>query len=66
MVTDATHKSESREEEWVSLLQASRMTGESRLALLQRAVKGELTAKHVAGRTVVDRASVDRLLASKA
>lgn len=46
---------------WMSLPEASRVLGESRLAVLTRTVKGELEAQWVAGRTVVSRASVEKL-----
>lgn len=52
-------------EEWITLLAASRELGESRLSVLSRAVKGDIEARHVAGRTIVSRASVDRVKASK-
>lgn len=51
---------------WISLLEASRVLGESRLAVLTRSVKGEVEAQHIAGRTLVSRASVERLKARKA
>jgi hypothetical protein len=41
------------------------MLGESRLAVLSRSVKGDLEAKHIAGRTVVSRASIQRVLRGK-
>jgi hypothetical protein len=50
---------------WVSLSVAAANLAETRQTVLTRAIKGELEAKHVAGRTVVSRASVDRLLASR-
>lgn len=51
---------------WLSLPEAARQLGESRLAVLTRAVKGEVDAQHIAGRTVVSQASVQRLLSEKA
>lgn len=53
-------------DEWVSLFEASRMAGMGRLTLLTLALKGEIEARHVAGRTVVLRASLDKLLQRKA
>jgi hypothetical protein len=47
---------------WVSLVEASRLLGQSRQTILTRAVKGELEGKHIAGRTVISRASVERAL----
>ena len=47
---------------WISLPTAAAMLGESRLRVLTRVVKGELIAKHVAGRTIVSRESLKRLL----
>ncbi len=49
---------------WMSVPEASRMLGESRLKVLSRTVKGELIAQHVAGRAFVSRESVERLLKS--
>ena len=51
---------------WLSLPEAARQLGESRLAVLTRAVKGEVDAQHIAGRTVVSQASVQRILAANA
>lgn len=51
--------------EWMSLADAARALDESRLSVLTRAVKGEVTAKHIAGRTIVSRESVDTVLAEK-
>lgn len=53
-------------QEWLSLVAAAAALGESRFRVLQRAVKGEITARHVAGRTVVSRVSVERVLATRA
>lgn len=61
----AARKTRQSEDPWVSLVEAARMLGESRLAVLARSVKGEVEAKHIAGRTVVSRASVQRLLRGK-
>lgn len=51
--------------EWVGLVVAARELGENRQSVLVRAIKGDLEAKHVAGRTIVSRASLDRVLATK-
>lgn len=50
--------------EWVSLVEASKMLGLSRQTVLTLAVKGELEAQHIAGRTVVSRKSVERALSA--
>lgn len=47
---------------WVSLVTASKLLGQSRQTILLRAVKGELEAQFIAGRTVISRASVERAL----
>lgn len=46
----------------VSLNAAAKAAGENRQTLLQRAVAGEIEARRVAGRTVVSRKSLNRLL----
>lgn len=58
-------KKRSQTETWVSLVEAARMLGEARQTVLTRVVKRELVADHVAGRTVVTRASVEALLVSR-
>jgi hypothetical protein len=50
---------------WISLVHAAQMLGETRLKILTRAVKGEIEAQHIAGRTIVTRASVERLIANR-
>lgn len=45
---------------WMSLGDAARTLKTTRQTVLTRAIKGELEAKHVAGRTVVSRASVEK------
>lgn len=47
---------------WIVLPEAARLLGESRLRVLTRAVKGELEAKHIAGRTIISRESLERIL----
>lgn len=49
----------------MSLVAAARQLGETRQTVLTRAIKGEVEAKHVAGRTVVSRASIERLTTKK-
>jgi len=61
---DTARKTEEADD-WISLLEASRTLGESRQTVLGRAVKGEVEAKHVAGRTIVSRASVDAIIARR-
>lgn len=51
---------------WMTLPDAAEALGEVRQTILTRAVKGELEAKHEAGRTLISRASVERVLASRA
>lgn len=58
-------KATDTDEEWVSLGAAAKELGESRLKVLTRAVKGELTVKHIAGLTLISRQSLDGLLATK-
>lgn len=58
-------KRESLTDEWVTLNSAAALLGESRLTTLHRIVKGELEGKHIAGRTVVRRDSVDAALAAR-
>lgn len=50
---------------WMTLNQAAKELGESRLAVLTRTVKGEIDAKHEAGRTIVSRESVRRVKAGR-
>lgn len=54
------------EDRWMSLVEAARVLGASRQTILARAVKGELDAEHIAGRTVVSRESVERARVSAA
>jgi hypothetical protein len=60
---DTVRKTE--DADWITLAEAARMLGEARLTVLGRSVKGELVAKHIAGRTVVSRAGVEQLLANR-
>lgn len=57
----ATRKARPQDDEWVSLPKAAKLLQTNRQTLLTRAIKGELEAKHVAGRTVLSRASVERV-----
>lgn len=50
---------------WMTLYQAARTIGLSRLATLTLIVKGELEGQHLANQTFVTRASVDRYLAAR-
>lgn len=59
-------KSGNDEDEWVSLNAAAALLSESRLTVLHRIVKGELEGKHIAGRSVVRRESVDAVLTQRA
>ncbi len=61
----AARKKANDSDAWVSLVEASRLLGESRLMILNRTVKGEIDAKHIAKRTVVSRESIERVLASR-
>lgn len=54
-------RKEPQDNDWVSLVEASRLLKQSRQTVLMRAVKGELVAKHIAGRTVVSRSSLEAL-----
>jgi hypothetical protein len=54
-----------QDEDWISLVEAARLLEETRQTVLARAVKGEVIAKHIAGRTVVSRQSVDAVLAAR-
>lgn len=58
-------KAERTGEDWISLAEAARMLGETRQTVLVRTVKGEVVAQHIAGRTFVSRASIEKLLAKK-
>lgn len=51
---------------WMTLGEAARELHTSRQTILTRAVKGEIEAQHVAGRTLVSRASVERCRANDA
>jgi hypothetical protein len=59
---NAARKAEAVEvtDPWVSLRQAAITLGESRIAVLQRIARGELTHQIVAGRTYVSRESVEQ------
>jgi len=53
-------------DEWISLPEAARLLGESRHTVLNRSVKGEVEAQFIAGRTIVLRESIQRVLAARA
>lgn len=59
-----TARKNALEDEWMTLVEAARVLGETRLKVLSRSVKGELEAQHLSGRTFIKRASMDALLAS--
>ena len=46
-------------DKWMSLQAAATALGMSRPGVLALIVKGELAAEHIAGRTLVDRSSVE-------
>lgn len=52
-------------DEWMSVHEAARVLGESRLKVLSRTVSGELIAQQIAGRACVSRESVEQLLRTK-
>lgn len=49
-------------EKWMSVQAAATALGMSRPGVLALIVKGELAGEHIAGRTLVDRASVQDVL----
>lgn len=51
--------------EWITLAEAARILGESRLTVLSRSVRGEITASFIAGRNVVSRSSIAKFLATR-
>lgn len=57
-----TRKARPATDPWMSLLKAAKLLGQSRQTVLTRVAKGEVEAMHIAGRTVVSRASVEKLL----
>lgn len=57
----ATTGKTDQKDPWMSLLQAAKELGETRQRVLTRAIKGEVEAKYIAGRTVVSRASIERI-----
>lgn len=60
----SARKKQKVEDPWMSLAEAARALGASRQTILARAVKGELEAEHIKGRTLVSRLSVERALAA--
>jgi hypothetical protein len=63
---DAAGKPEVSTADWVTLPEAARMLSQSRLATLSLAVKGDIDAQHIAGRTLVSRSSIEKYLGSAA
>lgn len=55
-----------KDDPWMTLNRAGKELGESRYKVLTRTTLGELEAKHEAGRTLVSRASVERVRRQKA
>lgn len=55
-----------KEDGWVTLQAASDALGMTRTKALALIVKGDLIGKHIAGRTVVRRDSVDAMLETRA
>lgn len=55
-----------REDGWVTLQAAADALGATRTKTLALIVKGDLIGKHIAGRTVVRRDSVDAVLETRA
>lgn len=49
----------------MSLLEAARALGVVRATVLVQAIKGDIIAQHVAGRTLISRASVEAFLRSR-
>lgn len=67
MATDRKSESPTAlQDEWVSLPHACRLLGMNRSTVLTRVVKGDIVAQHIAGRTVVSRASIEQMLAIQA
>lgn len=62
----AARKTKAIADPWMSLVQAAKALGETRQTVLTRAIKGEVEAKFIAGRTVVSRESVRRLQEGRA
>lgn len=58
-------KTSRRVDPWISLVEAARLLKETRQTVLTRAVKGELEAQHIAGRTLISRASVTRCIENR-
>jgi hypothetical protein len=59
-------KTETLGDQWMSIVEAARVLGMSRLGVLSLTVKGVLEGQHVANRNVISRASVEKLLAERA
>lgn len=61
----SVRKKQRVDDRWMSLVEAARVLGASRQTILARAIKGDLEAEHIAGRTVISRASVERAVATQ-
>lgn len=61
-----TRKATPREDGWVTLQAAADALGVTRTKTLALIVKGDLVGKHIAGRTVVRRDSVETMLDARA
>jgi hypothetical protein len=64
-VAGKTEETSAIVDRWMSLYEAADVLGESRHAVMQRIIRQELEASVVAGRTVVSRESVRRVLAAR-
>lgn len=56
---------DTRKAEWITLNQAAKALGVGPHTVLALAVKGDLVAQHIAGRTVVSAESVEKYLAAQ-
>lgn len=59
----AARKQDDLNGDWLGMVAASDALGISRLRIMTLALAGELEAKHIAGRTIVSRDSIDDYLA---
>lgn len=65
MVQTQARKDAEGGDDWMSLSEAAETLGEHRQTVLTRGIKGEVEIKHIAGRTIVSRASVARVREQK-
>lgn len=56
----------SRKKQWVSVGEAGRLLGRTRLAVLSMIIRGDLIGEDRAGRTFVRRDSLDAMLETRA